>query len=149
MRLHGSVWCLRSAGDPHLHGRKRCQTFLSFLSSKIAVSLCFVIMHNFTNSMCIFFAGLTRTATKIGGDLLPHPQTPFTKTELRLDSFLSRHCSFSVPPVLHPNCPCVTTPSTIATIFASTGAPHHDSSKTPHSLTQTSSRGSEEGWKKK
>ena len=36
-----------------------------------------VIVHNFTNLMCIFFAGLTRTVTKIGGDLLPHPQTPF------------------------------------------------------------------------
>ena len=33
---------------------------------------------------------------------------------------------FLCPPVLHPNRPCVTTPSTIATFFASTGAPHHD-----------------------
>ena len=64
-----------------------------------------VIVHNFTNLMCIFFAGLTRTATKIGGDLLPHPQTPFMKIELRFHSFLSRHCSFSVPSSLAPKLP--------------------------------------------
>ena len=52
-----------------------------------------------------FFAGLTRTATKIGGDLLPHPQTPFMKTELHFHFFLSRHCSFSVPPSLAPKLP--------------------------------------------
>ena len=71
--------------------------FFVHILSKIAVSLCCVIIHNFTNLMCIFFSGLTRTVTKIGGDLLPHPQTPFMKTELRFDFFLSRHCSFCVP----------------------------------------------------
>ena len=40
MGLHGSVGCLRSAGGPHRHGRKRDQTFLCIISSKIAVSLC-------------------------------------------------------------------------------------------------------------
>ena len=78
--------------------------FCLYLKQNSCQFVC-VIMHNFTNLMCIFFAGLTRTATKIGGDLLPHPQTPFMKTELRLDVFLSRHCSFSVPPSLAPKLP--------------------------------------------
>ena len=103
--LHGSIGCLRSAGDPHRHGRKRAQTFLCIFFKQNSCQFVCVIMHNFTNLMCIFFAGLTRTATKIGGDLLPHPQTPFMKTELRFHSFLSRHCSFSVPPSLAPKLP--------------------------------------------
>ena len=78
--------------------------FVHILEQNSCQFVC-VIMHNFTNLMCIFFAGLTRTATKISGDLLPHPQTPFMKTELRLDVFLSRHCSFSVPPSLAPKLP--------------------------------------------
>ena len=78
--------------------------FVHFVKQNSCQFVC-VIMHNFTNLMCIFFAGLTRTATKIGGNLLPHPQTPFMKTELRFHSFLSRHCSFSVPPSLAPKLP--------------------------------------------
>ena len=78
--------------------------FLHFVKQYSYLFVC-VIMHNFTNSTCIFLEGLTQTATKISGDLLPHPQTPFTKTELRLDSFLSRHCSLSVTPSLAPKLP--------------------------------------------
>ena len=78
--------------------------FIHILEQNSCQFVC-VIMHNFTNLMCIFLAELTRTATKIGGDLLPHPQTPFMKIELRFHSFLSRHCSFSVPPSLAPKLP--------------------------------------------
>ena len=78
--------------------------FLHFVKQYSYLFVC-IIVHNSTNLMCIFFAGLTWTATKIGGNLLPHPQTPFMKTELRLHSFLSRHCSFSVSPSLAPKLP--------------------------------------------
>ena len=73
--------------------------FLHFVKQYSYLFVC-VIIHNFCKLNVYFFAGLTRTATKIGGDLLPHPQTPFMKTELRFHFFLSRHCSFSVPPSL-------------------------------------------------
>ena len=53
--------------------------FLHFVKQYSYLFVC-VIMHNFTNSTCIFLEGLTQTATKISGDLLPHPQTPFMKT---------------------------------------------------------------------
>ena len=64
------------------------------------------IMHKFYNLNMYFFVALTLTATKISTDLLPHPQIPFTKTELRFhfDFFLSRYCSFSVTPFVGFRC---------------------------------------------
>ena len=102
-----------------------------------------VIMHNFTNLMCIFFAGLTRTATKIGGDLLPHPQTPFLKTELRFHSFLSRHCSYCVPPSRAPKPPLRHDPFDVRNVLHWTGAPHHDPSNDTSLAHKNVNRGEE------
>ena len=95
------------------------QSDLKLLASKIGASLHVQLCTNFTILMCTFFVALTLTATKISIDLLPHPQIPFTKTELRFhfDFFLSRHCSFSVTPFVGFRCQTLH---------------HHNSSTTDH-----------------
>ena len=146
--MNSSIGCRRSAGGPHRRGPKRSQSFLCVMLCKIAVIL-YVCNHGQFYKLNVYFcfAGLTRTATKIGGDLLPHPQTPFMKTELRF-GFLSLTALFLF---------CA--PQS-RTQIAHASRPRRRSqrssrrraslrSKTPHSLTKTSSRKREEGWKKK
>ena len=84
--------------------KSKHKVFCAFCEAKY-LSVCACNYAQFYKLNVYFFAGLTRTATKIGGDLLPHPQTPFMKIELHLDFFLSRHCSFSVSPSLAPKLP--------------------------------------------
>ena len=50
------------------------------------------------------------------------------KTELRFHSFLSRHCSFSVPPSLAPKLPMRHDPVDDRNDLHVDGRPHHDPS---------------------
>ena len=149
MGLNGSVGCLRSAGDPHLHGRKRDKTFLCILSSKIAVSLC-VIVHNFTNLMCIFFARIDADGHQNRWRPSSTPTNTFHEDRTPFP-FLSLTALFlfcapqSCTQIAHASRPRRRSQRS----SRRRAPPIMIRPTTPHSLTKTSSRGGEEGWKKK
>ena len=95
------------------------------------------------SSFLVFVAGLTRTATKISGDLLPHPQTPFMKTEPPFPFLCLTALFLLCVPSLAPKLPMRHDPVDDRNDLHVDGRP----SREP--VTKTSSRKREEGGKKK
>ena len=150
MRLHGSVWCLRSAGDPHRRGKKRDQTFLCIISSKIAVNL-YVCNHaQFFKLNVYFFCRIDADGHQNRWRPSSTPTNTFHEDRTPFP-FLSLTALFlfcapqSCTQIAHASRPRRRSQRS----SRRRAPPIMIRPTTPHSLTQTSSRGREEGWKKK
>ena len=150
MGLHGSVWCLRSAGDLHLHGRKRCQTFLFIFFNKIAVNLCVCNHAQFYKLNVYFFCRIDADGhqnrwrpSSTPTNTFHEDRTPFPFLSLTaLFLFCAPQCCTQIAHASRPR-------RRSQRSSRGRAPPIMIRPTIPHSHIKTSSRGREEGWKKK